>query len=100
MIACLFRFPFRNTMPKDHYVGMAIAPDMESLFWQIDTHGDPFDCEIAVLTESCRGASIFFRVEFSEDEGEDPKCSDIERHTYDNEEDRDWFTPSWKETEL
>ena len=79
---------------------MAIAPDMESLFWQIDTHGDPFGCEIAILTESCRGASICLRVDFSEEEDEDNTFSDVERHTFEDNQDRDWFTPSWKETEL
>jgi len=42
MAAYWFRF---NDMGPN--LGLASAPDMKELFWKIDEHGDPFDCQIA-----------------------------------------------------
>ena len=99
MIACLFRFPFRNTAPIDRYVGIAVASNMKSLFWQIDIHGDPFGCELSILTNSIHSASICTRqVIFPEDDDKDTEHSDVELHTYDY--DREWITPNWGEVKL
>lgn len=50
MRAYLFRF--LDDHQQTGWVGVALVPNTSALFWQIDSHGDPYNCEI----QDCRDA--------------------------------------------
>ena len=56
---------FRFTNDTERWVGLAVASDWVDLFWQIDSHGDPFSCEIKKVKGS---ASVCVQTFGEEDE--------------------------------
>ncbi len=110
MIAKYIRFT--NSSKEAGWVGMAVAPNMESLFWVIDEMGDPFSCQIKSV--GSRGSSICFTVDRDcdvdpteeEDDvflvatrGED--SLDYSVHMLDSiNDDNGWKTPTWEKNRV
>ena len=87
MIAYAFRFVDESDQPIGWY-GFAFAQNMEELFWEIDAHGDPYQCQTKILR---RGSSCFLM----DDEG---YIVEQEPEVYIDSfaDSRPWKKPKWE----
>jgi hypothetical protein len=86
MIAYSFR-----SMTQDKpsvWIGLAVAQNMKDLFWQIDSHIDPYSVEIKKMD---RGSACMLLV----DNGDDFEESDYEIHGFSLPEESGWKKPKW-----
>ncbi len=100
MKSCLFRF-LGDENP--HWIGLAVAETEIGLFWQIDHHGDPHDCEIVNLPFKgwYGGASICVSRKVihgatDDDLQEEIDCAELHGAIADYE-DFNWQKPIWPE---
>lgn len=87
MIAYFFKFDYDETLPSG-WMGLALARDKASLFWEIDQFGDPYSCVIQTATMG--GYCVF--VDESEDDIDDTQHETGWRPRL---LDRDWRKPNW-----
>lgn len=99
MKAYWFRIVDEDGKPTGH-VGLAIAPDMTELFWQIDEHYDPFACEIkkAKFGSFCVRQKV---TDYGEDEIEVENLDlELSEHTPQFDEDIGWKKYDWTKHDI
>lgn len=104
MIAKYIRFTDNSKEPG--WVGLAVAPNMETLFWVIDEMGDPYSCQLKSV--SWRGCAVCFTVGLEEYDGDTLLTSDIDDRELDYgdglvdaiSDDKGWKTPAWPEQKV
>lgn len=83
MTAYHFRFLNEAGQPTG-WIGMAVAPSLGELYWQIDRHGDPNSCQVKTVMRSSFCALL----------ADDSTLSETEFDDSDQEETK-WRDPRW-----
>ena len=95
MPAYWFRFVDSEAKPTG-YIGLVVAPDLESLFWQIDEYGDHYMAEIMPTTV---GSFCIKEERFNDSGEEDGEITydefDISAYSPTQEE-KGWIKPNFK----
>ena len=72
------------------WVGFAFASNLQELFWQIDSHADPYRVEIK---KAHSGSCCVLQIHNGDDYYDETDTEIVGHCAYDSED--DWKTPKW-----